>query len=183
MRLAAVVALLAAAPPALAEVPTPVAVELSRIALPRQNWEQVIAASRDQVDQTMPQAMAVAARQGGIQLPDDYVEMVRSQTQDLMTQLFPTYEEMLDFQAGLLQKHYTADELKELLAFYQSPLGQKAIRITPEVMRDAMGWMQARVQQQMPAAMERMMASLKAYAAEHPPKKGAPAPKKATRKP
>ncbi len=68
-------------------------------------------------------------------------------------------------------------------AFYQSPLGQKAIRIQPEVTRDVMGWSQARMLARLPAAMERMTAAFEAYAEEHaPPAKAAAPAKKAGKK-
>lgn len=34
--------------------------------------------------------------------------------------------------------HYSTEELKDLLAFYESPTGQKTIRITPEIMTESM---------------------------------------------
>lgn len=44
----------------------------------------------------------------------------------------------------------------ELLAFYKTPLGQKSIRIMPEVAQDVNGLMMAVMQQRMPAVMERL---------------------------
>jgi hypothetical protein len=80
-------------------------------------------------------------------------------------------------QAGLLVKHYTEGELKELLAFYKTPLGQKAIRIMPEVMQDVNGQMMVLMQQRLPAMMERLRpliekASVAKEPAAAPAKKG-----------
>lgn len=36
----------------------------------------------------------------------------------------------------LLGKYYTVDEIRGLVEFYETPLGQKAIRIMPQVMND-----------------------------------------------
>lgn len=41
--------------------------------------------------------------------------------------LFPLYKE-----------HYTAEELKEVIAFYQSPVGQKMVRLSPQIMQQFM---------------------------------------------
>jgi hypothetical protein len=67
-----------------------------------------------------------------------------------------SYQEILDIQAGLLAKHYTEAELRELLAFYRTPLGKKAIRVMPEVMADVNGQTTALLQQRIPAMMERL---------------------------
>lgn len=48
------------------------------------------------------------------------------------------YEELLDLEASLLQKHFTEAELQELLRFYQSPLGRKMVEKMPELQRDAL---------------------------------------------
>lgn len=187
MRAAAVLTtLIAAGPPALAAppaapegVPAPAAVELARMVLPRSNWDQVLAATRDQMRLMTAQPMEDLVRKRAGEIPADFPRFMEEQMESLMAGIFPTYEEMLDFQAGLVQKHYTATELQELLAFYRTPLGQKAIRIQPEVARDVMGWMQALVQQKIPAAVEKMTARFQAYAEEHgaPAKDASPAKK------
>ena len=35
-------------------------------------------------------------------------------------------------------KYYTTDDLKQLIAFYKGPLGQKHIKATPALMEDSM---------------------------------------------
>lgn len=48
------------------------------------------------------------------------------------------YEEVLDLEASLLQKHFTDAELQELLRFYRTPVGRKMLEKMPEVRRDAL---------------------------------------------
>ncbi len=50
------------------------------------------------------------------------------------------YQELLDFQAGLLAKYYTSAELTELGRFYGTPLGKKALNLLPQVIQDVMGF-------------------------------------------
>lgn len=38
----------------------------------------------------------------------------------------------------IYDKYYTTDELKELVVFYKTPLGQKSISILPSIMQDSM---------------------------------------------
>ncbi len=161
MKTAVAALLLATAPFASAGPPAQAttAVEIARIVLPRSNWEQIMAATSEQMDQSME----LAFRQEGKEVTPELARVVRGQAQQMMAETMPSYEEMLDVQAGLLAKHYTASELKQLLAFYRSPLGQKTIRITPEVMKDVMGWIQSILQQRMPPAMAKLQAAVKAH--------------------
>ena len=48
------------------------------------------------------------------------------------------YNEVLDLEASLLQKHFTEPELQELLRFWQTPLGRKMLEKMPDVRRDSM---------------------------------------------
>jgi hypothetical protein len=48
------------------------------------------------------------------------------------------YQDVLDLEASLLQKHFTEPELQELLRFWQTPLGRKMRDKMPDVQRDAM---------------------------------------------
>ena len=40
--------------------------------------------------------------------------------------------------AGLYAKFFTADELRQLTAFYRGPVGQKFLQIMPRIMQDSM---------------------------------------------
>ncbi|WP_242392974.1 DUF2059 domain-containing protein [Anaeromyxobacter oryzisoli] len=137
--------------------PTPLAVQLARFVLPEENWNRTM----DGISRQTSQYMAQAVRQQGGTLSPELLE--RSMKE--FTKLF-TYEEIIDLQAGVLAKHYTAAELKELLAFYRTPIGQKSIRIMPEVAEDVNGQMMVIMQQRMPALMERLKPALEKAAAE-----------------
>ena len=39
-----------------------------------------------------------------------------------------------------MAKHYTAEELRGLLTFYRSDLGQKSAGLTPMLMQETMSW-------------------------------------------
>jgi hypothetical protein len=38
---------------------------------------------------------------------------------------------------GLYEKHFTPDEIKAMLAFYQTPVGRKTVQLMPEIMGEA----------------------------------------------
>jgi len=81
-----------------------------------------------------------------------------------------TYQEVADFQLGLLMKYYSEEELKALSAFYRTPTGKRSLEIMPELAQDLNGWMMARFSQRMPALLEKLRAShaaSKAHAPSH----------------
>jgi hypothetical protein len=48
-------------------------------------------------------------------------------SQELVDQLIPIYD-----------KYYTQQDLESLLAFYESPVGQKVLKTMPQVMQESM---------------------------------------------
>jgi hypothetical protein len=66
------------------------------------------------------------------QLSQDFWKKLRVEIEKLLP-----YDEMVKDGATEYAKHYSADDLKRLLAFYQSPLGQKALKVMPQVMADS----------------------------------------------
>lgn len=50
------------------------------------------------------------------------------------------YQEMVDFQAAVLAKYYSVDELAALTKFYASEVGKKSLVVLPQVTQDAMGF-------------------------------------------
>ena len=47
-------------------------------------------------------------------------------------------DEIITRLAPVYAKYYTTQDLKELIAFYKGPLGQKHIKVTPSVMQESM---------------------------------------------
>ncbi len=46
--------------------------------------------------------------------------------------------ELVELIVPIYAKHFTHDEIKQLLAFYQTPLGQKMIANQPAIMQESM---------------------------------------------
>ncbi len=55
-------------------------------------------------------------------------------------QLAPRVSELVDATARMYAQHFTEAELKQLLAFYQSPIGKKALVEEPKVLDEAMAY-------------------------------------------
>jgi len=132
------------------------AVRVARLMLPRQQWDRIW------------EVMADSQRQM-IQQVSDGREEAEKAVSLLMRKLaaIMPYEDMIDLQAGLLQKYYTVDELKQLEKFYNSPLGQKSLKLAPEIMQDAMGAMQERIVREMPKIMAEIEAEVGGGAHAH----------------
>ncbi|MFC3714359.1 DUF2059 domain-containing protein [Sphingoaurantiacus capsulatus] len=87
---------------------------------------------------------AALARLGGKQA---------TQLEILMTELVPLIEER---SVETYAKHFSVDELRQLIAFHRSPLGKLVLEKVPAVMADSMALMQT----EMPRRMKSMMEAL-----------------------
>lgn len=167
MRTAAIAALLLAfSTPAAraAETPDAIGQDLARMMMPRSTYEQVIATTEGQLRQMTAPMIQKLAPEADVQ---ELVPLFADDLQAMMRKLMPAYDEMSAFQARMFAKHYTVAELKQLRDFYRSPLGQKSIRIMPEVMKDAMQWMQGSLMERMPAAMQEFQQAVEPKIREH----------------
>jgi hypothetical protein len=68
-------------------------------------------------------------------LKDQYPQ-VPAKFWDIAAQEMKT-DEFLDEIIPIYQKYYTNDDLKQLVAFYQTPIGQKTISILPQLSRES----------------------------------------------
>ncbi len=150
--LAAPVTTLAAEARASTEDP---AVALARFVLSEETWRKMQAGTAAQLQQYIEGTL----RQSGSTIPAGFAARFSREYLTLVS-----YQEMIDLQASLLAKHYTADEVRGLLAFYATPLGQKVIRVMPEVSQDLTGQMLTLIQQRLPALVERATAAEEAPA-------------------
>jgi hypothetical protein len=159
---AACAVLLLAAAGARAQAPSvpAVAIELSRFVLSEETWNRMEQGIGEQTQQHIAQNLA----QRGMQVPPDFGPRFTEEFRRLIS-----YREILELQAALLAKHYTVPELRQLLAFYKTPLGRKVIRVMPEVMQDVNGRMLLLVQERMPAMIERLRPTLERSTPATPP--------------
>ena len=76
-------------------------------------------------------------------------ELAQNYISDLMVELEPMVAEFLT-------KHFTEDELREILAFQKSPVGQKSREKMPEMMQETMTWVQQQTMTSVPGLTEKM---------------------------
>ncbi len=172
MRVAVVAALLlvSASPAArAAESADAMATDLARMMMPQSTYEQLVSTMDAQMRQTMAPMIQKLAPDVD---PEELVPVFADELAAMVRTLMPSYDEMSALQAKILAKHYTVAELKELRAFYRSPLGQKSIRITPEVMKDVTSWVQSSLTERMPAAMQEFQQAVEPKIREYVRTKG-----------
>ena len=63
-------------------------------------------------------------------IPDTYLEMTKEEFLTVFSQAKPELENAI---IHIYAKHFTADEIRELLDFYRTPLGIKIIEHLPEI--------------------------------------------------
>jgi hypothetical protein len=118
------------AAPARAQTPSPDALAAAR--------ELIVAlGGADQIKATMPIVMKnlkPAMVQNRPEVERDYDAML-----PLMLQTFNTrVNEVIEQIAALYARNFTADELREAVAFYRGPTGQKFVQKLPAVLQESM---------------------------------------------
>lgn len=68
-------------------------------------------------------------KEGNIPVHDDMWKEARKEM---------NMEEFVEMVIPIYDKHYTEDEIKELIAFYNTPVGKKTIQVMPALMQDCM---------------------------------------------
>ncbi|WP_242344455.1 DUF2059 domain-containing protein [Anaeromyxobacter terrae] len=140
----------AAAKPAAVEL-KPSAAELARVLMPKKTWDAGLGALAKNVQSQM-QAHPGAK----LEYPRDFDKQVRNELEAALP-----YEALLDVHAKELSASYTEPELKDLLAFYKTPTGQKSLEVMPAVSQKIALQTQQRVESKMPAIMEKLAGKVK----------------------
>ncbi len=83
--------------------------------------------TRDMVEQ-MKSSMMGQFRKNAPGIPEDMFNeiMAELKADDLMESMIPVYS-----------KHFTGEDVKQMIAFYQSPFGQKVLREMPQIITES----------------------------------------------
>lgn len=82
----------------------------------------------------MANSIIDAVRKQMPDLPEAKVNAIKQVIGDVLKEQMPS---LLEHIAPLYAKYYTADEIRQLIAFYKSPLGVKMLRVNPTLMRES----------------------------------------------
>jgi hypothetical protein len=125
-----------------AEPPQGAAEQLARHLMPPEGYRELI-------DQMSTQIASSAAGVGE-HLPADWVERYRAVVLEVMP-----YEEAIRMNSRIYADHFTEREIGDLLAFYQTPTGEKYARTLPSIGGDVMREMMRLLHTKLPAALEK----------------------------
>ena len=103
----------------------PDSVEAAKVADIRRLLE--LTGTRDMVN-GMKSAMKAQFRNNAPEMPDEMLNemMEELKADDLLESMIPVYS-----------KHFSGADIKELIAFYQSPFGQKVLREMPQIITES----------------------------------------------
>ncbi len=94
--------------------------------------------------------------------PDDLVEAIHTEAKSFFQENF-NWDIMKPKIAKLYADNYTDAELSDIIAFYQSPTGQKTIAKTPTLVQQSMAIAMTNVQANMPEFQRRVGALIQDY--------------------
>lgn len=116
-----------------------------------------------------------AARGLAAMLKKSPPEAVARATKAIRQELVTVFEQRMDTTGGLVEslvaiyhKHFTHAEVKELLAFYATPIGRKTIEVLPAVTNESMAAGEAWAQGMRVEIRQRVRAALKKEGLELP---------------
>jgi len=140
------VAIAIASLPVLAADPNGAASEVAQALVPRETWKQFVQNLARGV-QTQMQNHPSA----NLHYPPDFAAKVEAEVEAAVP-----YDAIIATNARELAAAYTEPELKDLLAFWRSPIGQKYLRVTPAVTGKVAAETQHRVDQKIPEVMRKL---------------------------
>jgi hypothetical protein len=124
----------------------PLQYRVARALYPRERWKREVKAASDRMTDR------IAERgDGHFELSPEFRDRLRQEYEAMVP-----YEELVAYQAGILSSTYSHEELRKLLAFCESPTGQKSIRFLNELVRDADNQLQIGLLQRLPGALQRL---------------------------
>lgn len=155
MSLAAAAESKPAAVPKATAAPSATATEVARALVPKEGW----AAGVTQISQGIQQQLQ-SHPGASLRYPADFPDKIRAEVEKVLP-----YDEFVSMHASQLASTLSETELKEVLAFYRTPTGQKWQRDVGKVSQAVSQETQKRFSQKMPEVMSRLGGMAKAPAA------------------
>jgi hypothetical protein len=122
------------------------ALELVRLVTPESSYRSGV----QQMTAQMLPSLEAQARANGTMLPPDF----RQRFDAVLFEVVP-YDEQSTWAADVYARNFTASELKDLIAFYRTGLGQKLATRLPAIMGEVGKRVSDILPQRLPAALKR----------------------------
>lgn len=101
-------------------------------------------------------AFIQGAKRSNPQLSDRAIQVINKEIGNLVAENWSAPGGMVERSVAIYAKHYTHQEIKDLLAFYQTPTGKKSLSAFPVLMTESIGASQAWVQSMTPVMQARI---------------------------
>ncbi|WP_437590184.1 DUF2059 domain-containing protein [Sorangium sp. So ce1000] len=118
------------------------ALELTHLVMPRDVYNALL-------DQLMTN-MGASMQQAGAKVSAKDASKLKA----VVAEVLP-YDELVQWNVEIYAGKFTADELKELIKFYGTPVGKKAAKLLPEISGEVGKKVGTVIVQRMPAAMKK----------------------------
>jgi hypothetical protein len=136
----------AAAPATFTPEQRALALELVQLVQPELSYRSGL----EQMTEQMLPSLEAQAASNGKPLPPDF----RKRFNAALLEVVP-YQEVMGWSAELYAQRFSASELKQLIAFYKTPLGRKISLMLPEFMGEVGKKISVLMPQRLPAALKR----------------------------
>jgi hypothetical protein len=110
----------------------------------------------EQMGQVMTSQLIESMRRGGLDLPQRGVEITLEVMDEELSAALSGPDSMMEELVAIYAKHYTHEEIKELIAFYESPLGRKVLSTMPVLLAESAEIAQRWSQSIMPRFQEKL---------------------------
>lgn len=87
------------------------------------------------LSQAMVAQLTAAVRATNPDIPDKLMDALPEEVNAVLAENTPAFVAMA---VRLYDKHYTAEDVKALIAFYSTPIGRKVIAVTPSLAQESM---------------------------------------------
>jgi uncharacterized protein len=114
----------------------------------------------EQFANTMSQQMFKLLKTARPDIPDRALTVMQTELMSIFSENIYSTGGLVDQIIPIYSKHFTNAEIEQLLAFYQTPLGQKVIAAMPQVMNESMLAGQQWGQSLRPEIQKRLMLAL-----------------------
>ncbi len=116
----------------------------------------------EQMANGMFQAIVAGMQQSNPNVPRRALEIAHELAREVFGGMFADEQKLLDLYAPIYREHFTQADVDGLVAFYRSPVGQKAVEHTPAILEAGMAAGQRWAQEAMPGFQRELQRRLEA---------------------
>lgn len=124
-----------------------------------------------QTTQRMLERMVEQLQRSQPALPERALQAVRQELAAFVEEKFFAEGGLIDQQAPIYHEHFTHDEIRELIGFYESPIGRKLAQEQPGISVELMKFTESSVAQLLPQLHSRLSEALKKEGIDSPPRR------------